>query len=69
MTITVLVNFRLTLLVLIFESHWTNESGHHYSRHSHKNTTQGSGCWLTEEFEIVKDCAPCTGACTIPYIC
>ncbi|CAB3385145.1 Hypothetical predicted protein [Cloeon dipterum] len=50
----------LTLLVLIFESHWTSENGHHHSRQSHKNASRGNGCWLTEDFEVVKDCAPCT---------
>lgn len=45
----------LTIFVLIVESRWTTNSRHTYFR-----IEQNSTCKTNEEFEIIKDCHPCT---------
>lgn len=47
----------LTLLVLIIESHWTDNNTHLVATIS---TNQTSNCWLKESFRIIEQCHPCT---------
>jgi hypothetical protein len=53
--------YRLTLLVLIVESHWTSGNGRNHVAVVDKNSSNENNCWLHEEFEIVESCHPCTG--------
>lgn len=46
---------RLTILVLIIESQWTEAP-----RQKQFILENNSTCWLKEEFVILQDCQPCT---------
>lgn len=52
--------FRLTIFILIIESHWTDRTNNP-SRKRTFPVEQNSTCWKTEKYDIVKDCQPCTG--------
>lgn len=49
-------HFSVTILVLIIESRWT-ESPKQRQFIIENNST----CWQREEYEIIRDCHPCTG--------
>lgn len=53
----------MTVIVLIFESHFASESLSPSSA-SNKNkeypTENNSTCWLHQEYEIITECHPCT---------
>jgi hypothetical protein len=53
--------YRLTLLVLIVESHWTSGNGRNHVAVVDKNSSNENNCWLHEEFEIIELCHPCSG--------
>lgn len=48
--------YRLTILVLIVESHWTDTPNKLYLDNFENNTTCDSG----EEYEITSECHPCS---------
>ena len=56
--------FRLTVVVLILESHFAAESVSPSSA-SHKSkqfpTENNSTCWQHQEYTLVSECHPCTG--------
>lgn len=54
-----LIYFSLTILVLIIESHWTEDRD--ISRKRTFDIEQNSTCKPNESYEVVKDCEPCTG--------
>ncbi|KAG8255540.1 hypothetical protein J6590_090350, partial [Homalodisca vitripennis] len=49
----------LTLFVLVIESNWTTGNGRSL-RVTEKNASGADLCWLTEDFEIVEECHPCS---------
>lgn len=51
-----LISFRLTILVLIVESHWTDNSNKLYLENFENNTRCVSG----DEYEITSECHPCS---------
>lgn len=51
-----LFSTRLTILVLIIESRWTESP-----RPRQFIIENNSTCWLREEYTIIQDCHPCTG--------
>ncbi|KAJ9595096.1 hypothetical protein L9F63_013622 [Diploptera punctata] len=42
------------------ESHWASGKNKSHVGSSEKNSTDENNCWLNEEYEIVKECHPCT---------
>ncbi|KAF4521912.1 hypothetical protein B566_EDAN007467 [Ephemera danica] len=60
MLIAILILGGLTILILILESYWTNEKIHTRFSLLHKNATVVDTCWLTEDYEVIDDCQPCT---------
>ena len=48
--------YRLTVLALIIESHWTNSSSKLYV----DNYENNSSCISGEEYEVISECHPCT---------
>lgn len=50
---------RLTILVLIVESHWTDHNKQ--ARKHNFLVEQNSSCWEKEKFDVIKDCEPCSG--------
>lgn len=53
--------FRATILVLILESRWTE-----YPRRNFI-IENNSTCYLKQEYEIIRDCHPCTGTYIISF--
>lgn len=57
--------FRLTLVVLIFESQWAFEASNynHLGNYSHlsKSNSSTDYCWLRETYSVVEQCHPCSG--------
>lgn len=51
--------FRLTILVLVVESNWTDTGSRHYK--NFPAVENNSTCWLTQKYEVINDCHPCTG--------
>ncbi|XP_030764116.1 protein JTB [Sitophilus oryzae] len=49
----------LTIVVLIVESHWT-DNNRATSRRNNFIVEQNSTCFEKEPFEVIKDCEPCT---------
>lgn len=49
---------RLTILVLIVESHWTETNN---PRKRVFPVEQNSTCWEREKYEVVNECQACTG--------
>ncbi|XP_060519894.1 protein JTB [Cylas formicarius] len=49
----------LTIVILIVESHWTDNERISSKRRSFI-VEQNSTCWEKESYEVVKDCEPCT---------
>lgn len=54
---------RATIVVLIAESRWTD-----IPRERQFNIENNSTCYLHEEYEIIRDCHPCTGT-FVYYFC
>jgi len=52
----------LTLIVLVFESHWAFEASAYTSRgnYSHLDKNATENCWLREKFSVAEACHPCT---------
>ncbi|XP_066990906.1 protein JTB isoform X2 [Anabrus simplex] len=50
--------WRLTLLVLVVESHFT--SGTSRNHHGSVSKNSSSECWTREEYDIIEPCHPCT---------
>ncbi|KAJ8912553.1 hypothetical protein NQ315_006625 [Exocentrus adspersus] len=48
----------LTVLVLIIESHWTENNKH--IRKQNFVIEQNSSCWEKDKYEVVRDCEPCS---------
>lgn len=48
--------YRLTVLALIIESHWTSSSNKLYI----DNFENNSSCISNDEYEIISECHPCT---------
>ncbi|CAH0551304.1 unnamed protein product [Brassicogethes aeneus] len=48
----------LTVVVLIWESHWTESTVH--TRKRNFVVEQNSTCFEKERFEVIRDCEPCT---------
>jgi hypothetical protein len=57
--------YRLTLLVLVVESHWTSGNGRNHAAVLDKNSSNENNCWLHEEFEIIEACHLCSGKGTL----
>lgn len=51
--------FRLTLIVLIVESHWTEEKNHNLKNVDNSSKAE-QHCWHTETFDIIEPCHPCS---------
>ncbi|XP_012277445.1 protein JTB isoform X2 [Orussus abietinus] len=52
-----LLYYRLTVLVLIVESHWTETTS---SKPYIENFENNSACATNEEVEVISECQPCT---------
>ncbi|XP_044734882.1 protein JTB [Chrysoperla carnea] len=48
----------LTILVLVVESNWTDTGPRHYK--NFPAVENNSTCWLTQKYEVINDCHPCT---------
>lgn len=55
-----LTYFRLTVLVLVVESHWTDATGSRRKK-SFPEIENNSTCWKRESYVVIQDCHPCTG--------
>lgn len=49
----------LTIFVLIVESHWTDSESLN-KRRNFSIVERNSSCWEKNEFEVIKECEPCT---------
>uniref|UniRef100_A0A6P7FVE4 Uncharacterized protein LOC114333088 n=1 Tax=Diabrotica virgifera virgifera TaxID=50390 RepID=A0A6P7FVE4_DIAVI len=53
----------LTILVLFIESHWTESTRR--DKKSNFIVEQNSTCWEAGNFEVIKECEPCTDGSSI----
>ncbi|KAI8426045.1 hypothetical protein MSG28_005012 [Choristoneura fumiferana] len=55
---------RLTIVVLILESHLADSlSGHKMKNKTFPATENNSTCWMHQKYSIISECHPCSGVC------